>query len=323
MTLLSRTRRILFNISPQEVRVVRRGFQVAGSDTIARLERIGTEFLAGFHAALEEPGSAALGTRLNQQVEFEFRGFAFEGAGMALMLLDRTHLERNCFGAFLAGPGEPHIYMLHVGAGWAFARLPWLRGRLDSALKPLDPLLRWLAVDGYGFHEGYFRWPESIRKCAVPDAVTGYTLRAFDQGLGRSLWFVDGANPERAAATIAAFPETRRADLWAGLGLACTYAGGADRQSIEKLRELAGEHANAAAQGAGFAAETRRRAGNLVPHCDLACQVLCGMSAEQASLIPREERAALPPDGQVPAYEVWRQRIQKRLATQQTQRISA
>ena len=59
--------------------------------------------------------------------------------------------------SFLAGPGAAHTYMVHVGAGWALAQL---RRRVDRALARLDPLLGWLAVDGYGFHQGYFRWPD-------------------------------------------------------------------------------------------------------------------------------------------------------------------
>ena len=320
MTLLRRTRRAVFGISPEEVLVTRRGFHVVETSTVSRLERVGTEFLRGFHAALEDASGAVLASRLNREVEPEFRGFAFEGAGMALMLLDRLHLERNSLADFLAGPGDPHKYMVIVGAGWAFARLPWLRARLDRAMAPLDPVLRWLAVDGYGFHEGYFHWPESIGRCRLPRGVTGYAVRAFDQGLGRSLWFVQGIQPEPVAAAIARFPSSRHADLWSGVGLACTYAGGADRPAILRLRELAGAYVNNLAQGASFAAEARIRAGNPVQHSDLVCHLVCGMSAEEAAAIPREELSGLPADGQEPAYEVWRQRIQRRLA-ERTRRV--
>jgi len=49
-------------------------------------------------------------------------------------------------------------------------------------------------MDGFGFHEGYFQWSRSVRKKALPKGVNGYALRAFDQGLGRSLWFVECAD---------------------------------------------------------------------------------------------------------------------------------
>jgi len=230
---------------------------------------------------------------------------------MALFLLDHLGLSRRTFSSFLTGPGETHSYMLHVGAGWAIARLPWLRMRGPAVLASLDPVLRWLAADGWGFHEGYFHWPAAIRKHAVPRSLNGYALRAFDQGLGRSLWFVEGIDPERVASTISRFPAHRHQDLWAGVGLACAYAGGAEPAALARVAELAGEHASATAQGAAFAAEARNRAGNPAAHCDLACRTLCGISAEDAASVARQARIDLPPDGTTPSYEVWRTRLQQ------------
>jgi hypothetical protein len=311
---LHRARRTIFGISLEEARIKRRGFHPGNAAVSARLERVGLEFLGGYHTALEEASVNDLAARLNSSVEEEFRGFAFEGAAMALTLLDRVHLHRGSFREFAEGPGAAHTYMLHVGAGWAFARLPWVRRRLDRAMASLDPVLRWLAIDGYGFHEGYFYWPRTIRQHLVPAAVNGYARRAFDQGLGRSLWFVEGADSGRVACAIASFPQSRRSDLWAGIGLACTYAGGADASGIHRLREHAGPDATAMAQGAAFAAEARRRAGNLTENCEAACRVLCGMTAGEAASLALAERENLPPDGEMPAYEVWRQRLEKRFA---------
>jgi enediyne biosynthesis protein E3 len=308
----TRARRAVFSISAKEACVERRGFSCANPDAAARLERIGTEFIGGYHAALEEPSAGPLATRLNSSAESEYRGFSFEGAAMGLTLLDSLSLASGSFERFARGPGNPHIYMLHVGAGWALARLPWLRRGLDRAIGRFDPLLRWLAVDGYGFHEGYFHWRQSVRRQSAPRGVRGYAQRAFDHGLGRSLWFVEGIDPQRIGATIGRFAEGRRSDLWAGVGLACAYAGGAPNDGVKRLAELSADHAPQLAQGAAFAAEARRRAGNMAAHTDAACRVLCGTSAEEAAAVARQEMQALPPDGAIPAYEVWRARIQRR-----------
>jgi hypothetical protein len=254
-----------------------------------------------------------LSTRLHT-VDTELRGFAFEGAAMALTLLD--HLmpnNRGRFHRFLHGEGAPHSYMLHVGAGWAMARLPWLRWRVNSFISTLDPLARWLALDGYGFHQGYFYWPASVRRQEVPRGIAGYARRAFDQGLGRSLWFVEGAEAPRIAAAIAAFPPARQPDLWSGVGLACAYAGGRDQAHIELLREAAGPYLAQVAQGAAFAAKAREQAGNPAPHTELACGVLCGVSAEAAARVTDTALLRLPPDDVEPAYEIWRRRIQEQM----------
>lgn len=58
----------------------------------------------------------------------------------------------------------------------------------------------------------------------------------------------------------------------------------------------------------------RPRAGNLMPHTEVACDMLCGMSAgAAAAAITDECLADLPPDGRQTAYEQWRLRIQERL----------
>jgi hypothetical protein len=218
---------------------------------------------------------------------------------------------------FLEGAGAAHVYMAHIGFGWALARL---RRPLDGLPVPLDPLLRWLVADGYGFHEGYFRTDAAVRRGARPQSFTGYADRAFDQGLGRALWFVEGADPRRVATAIAALPEPRRADLWSGAGLACAYAGGVDRAAAEALRVAAGEHRLHAAQGAVFAATARDRAGNPAPHTDMAVAVLAGIGAERAAALAADAGADLPRDGGddraggEPAYETWRRRIRMALA---------
>ena len=302
----------LLTIPVEETRVSRRGFHVCDAAVAERLESIGETFLRGYHAALSEKGGAALGASL-QAVDAERRGFAFEGAAMALTLLDHfVPMRGGRFLRFLTGEGSPHNYMLHVGAGWALARLPWLRWRVDSFISTLDPLARWLALDGYGFHQGYFYWPESVRRQKVPRGVSGYSRRAFDQGLGRSLWFVEGADAPRIAAAISAFPPARQPDLWSGVGLASAYAGGRDASHLELLREAAGPYLAQAAQGAAFAAKARQRAGNPAPQTELACVVLCGASAAAAATVTDAALRDLPPDGAEPAYEIWRRRIQER-----------
>jgi enediyne biosynthesis protein E3 len=304
-------RRVL-GISPEEATFARRGFRQGDERARERLERVGRTFLAGYHAALEEGSLRALDQRLST-IAAEDRGFAFEGAAMGLTLLD--HLvpwSRGRLRAFLEGPGAAHAYMVHVGAGWAFARLPWVRRRLEPALRQFEPLIGWLVVDGFGFHEGYFSWRRSVAAQEVPHRLAGYARRVFDQGLGRSIWFVEGADGAAVVARIGSFAAQRRADLWSGIGLACAYAGGVERAAIEALRHAAGEHRPMLAQGAAFAAGARNRAGNPAAHTELACEVLCGMSAVEAADLTDQAALDLSHGGPLPAYEVWRRRIQAR-----------
>ncbi len=299
--------RRLFGISTEEASFSRRGFRGGDQCVRQRLEQIGRVFLQGYHSALEEDRPDLLVSALNS-IEPDLRGFAFEGAGMGLYLLDLlTPWRRDRLSRFLSGPGETHAYMVHVGAGWALAQL---RRRVDRSLAQFDPLLGWLAIDGYGFHQGYFHWPETVDRQRVPERLSGYARRVFDQGLGRSLWFVEGAEITRITETIARFPQARHADLWSGVGLACAYAGGVPAEAINTLIANAGPYHPHLAQGVAFAAKARERAGNPELHTDLACRNVCGMTAREAARLTDHALIDLPADPTTAPYEMWRRRIQ-------------
>jgi hypothetical protein len=302
----------VFGIPFREATFARRGFYSAHDSIRRRLESIGRTFLFGYHVALRTDDCGRLEARL-QRVVRERQGFAFEGAAMALALKDRLspwrqrRLER-----FLTGVAAPHAYMVQVGVGWALARMP---GSIERTLASLDPVLGWLALDGYGFHEGFFDWRRYLAGRPHPRRLSGYARRAFDQGFGRSLWFVDGADVRRISTTIGSFSPERRADLWSGVGLAATYAGGSDREGLASLRQAAGAFSVNVAQGAAFAAKARQRAGNTTSYTDLACEILCAMPAVAAARVTDEMLRDLPVnDGPKPAYELWRQRIQAQFA---------
>ena len=306
-SLAGRSRLLAFGIAAEEARFARRGFDPAEPAIQRRLELVGATFIGGYRAGLLHHDLGRLTTDLDR-VDAELRGFAYEGAAMGVALANFFMPWRKRLAAFIDGPGNPHVYMVHIGVGWALARLPL---PLGFALRRLDPLLRWLAVDGYGFHQGYFQWRRYIAECRAP-RFSGYTARAFDQGLGRSLWFVLGADVTRVAAGIARFPEHRQADLWSGVGLAATYAGGVDVSVLEALRTAAGGHLPHLAQGAAFAAKARLRAGNLTPHTETACQVFWGTPAADAARVTDDALLDLVAGATEPAYEVWRQRIRDR-----------
>ena len=297
-------------LDEREVSVERRGFACDSAPMRERAEEVGRSFLRGYHAALEEPDLAALAARL-EHAPAEFRGFGHEGAGMALALLDTLLPWRRRLAAYLAGPGAHQLYIVTVGAGWILGRLPLTPIRVR---RRLDPVIGWLALDGYGFHEGFFRWPRRIERHEVPRRLRGYERRVFDQGLGRSLWFVRGAHPRRIAETIAAFPAARHADLWAGVGLAAAYAGGCSAATLDELVRLAGPFKPALAQGATFAAVTRERGRNPAAHTELACRLICDRTAVELAALCDDTGRDLPLDGAEPAFETWRQRIQGALA---------
>jgi hypothetical protein len=289
-----------------------RGFRADDDAARARLEKIGRTFLTGYAEAARS-GSASAVDRDLARVETAFQGFAYEGAAMALTVLDALSPRGGHRVAdLLAGGGDRHAYMIHVGVGWALARLPvalWRR------VLPADPLLGWLALDGFGFHQAYFHTArhvtgrQRIRMRWPGDTPRPYASHALDQGIGRALWFVEGADPVRVAAAVRRFSPSRHADLFSGVGLAATYAGGTGADGLRVLRDAAGEHRPQLAQGAAFAAQARVRADLVTAHTAIATEVLCGAGVAEAAAVTDQALAGLPTDGPRPAFAVWRERI--------------
>lgn len=313
--LAGKLRRRLFGLSEREALFSRRGFP-AETEMVVYLEALGATFIRGYNAGLEADAQSQLAESL-EATETDLVGFSYEGASMALALMDiLTPWNRGRLNTFLNGPGKRHIYMVHIGAGWALARL----GRaIEPFLNRCDPLFKWLVMDGYGFHQGYFHWHRYIEQHQPEAKLKGYAARAFDQGLGRALWFVGGADLKKVTATAMAFPKNRHADLFSGIGLAAAYAGKPSVEEFQQWLALPAEYLRPLRQGVAFAAEARRRAQNPAAHTETACLELCGMRATEAAACTDEALRDLPDDTDgTPAYEIWRQRLQAIMSEEKT-----
>jgi hypothetical protein len=304
--MLGKARKALFGIPSEKAVFERYGFV---QEAWLRFQPVAHSLVEGYHATLEDSRFEVLLPRLNA-VDAELRGFAYEGAGMGLAALDLLAPRKKRLQTFAEGLASSHKYTLYVGLGLALARL---RRQPERFLADLDPLLGWVIVDGYGFHEGFFSWKRSVEKQRVPPYLSSYARRLFDQGLGRSIWFASGALVDRVVAIIGAFPLSRQADLWSGVGMASAYAGGATRNELELLQKYAAPYKAQLARGAAVAAKGRQDGGNPASHTELACQVFCDCSSTIASHILDVTSKNIPTNSEKPAYEIWRQRVQAEL----------
>src|SRR5438552_1618593 len=124
LTFIKELRVFLFSISTQEASFERRGFPVTTSQAREKLELSARTFVRGYNIALAEGSHLETLVSRLEDIERDFRGFAYEGAGMGLALLDYFTPWQKRLPTFLSTQGNAHIYMLHVGAGWTFGRLP-------------------------------------------------------------------------------------------------------------------------------------------------------------------------------------------------------
>lgn len=282
------------------------GAQEDMDETWHTFEPVARTLVDTFYLTIDDPRHHVLVPRL-ESVAPELRGIAYEGVGMGLMLLDSLFPFKQRLPSFIHGPGAPYRCLVYIGAGLVLPRVPIKPARF---LARQDPFLRWLVMDGYGFYEAFFSWRDVVERRRPPRKVSGYAARAYDQGIGRSLWFSTGANVERIIATIAAFPADRQGDIWSGIGLACAYAAGVmDRQAIVSLFAAAGEHQAALAVGVAVASIFREQSGQAAPHTDLACDVVWRSGAVEVADVAHEAGLGLDHGGSEPAYELWRRRI--------------
>ncbi|MCM2389893.1 DUF1702 family protein [Streptomyces albipurpureus] len=302
MTLLGAVMRPLFEVTPSDLPAV----AVGSGATAERLSRVVFTVTECCEVTLLNRRESTLVDKLDAYPE-ELRGFAYEGAGVGLAALDHLLPWKQRTRRFVDGAGSPYVFAVYLGAGMGLARL----GRNPEPFRRRlrDEVFNWVVLDGYGFHEGFFAHRRHVQERATPRHLSGYGLSAFDHGLGRSIWFATGADVRRVVATIEAFPELRRGDLWAGVGLACGYTGGVDEPTVKALRVRADAYRGRLAEGVVVAARARHQVGNTAEHNEIACQVVCGIDSREAADLAATALVDLPTDEVEPAYEIWRQRI--------------
>lgn len=276
---LFKTISFLFKVSYDNVTIKRRGFFLKSEESKEHLELIGTNFLNGYHEALDVNSLDTLCDYL-QGTDLEYKGFAYEGAAMGLVISDFFKIKKRT-NHFIENMAPHHIYMLLVGIGWGYAKLPV---SIEKEITKYDPLLRWLVIDGYGFYSAYFDAKKYIHQKTEPK-LSPYGKHVFYQGVGRSLWFIEGTDISRIAITINTFPEKYHGDLWSGVGLAATYAGKVNKEEILHLKKAAHSYLPNLQQGAAFAAKARIRAGNMTLYTKRTTEILTGLNVEKASNI--------------------------------------
>jgi hypothetical protein len=290
-SVLSRLKSRLLELSPKEASFSQRGFPSSGSSSRGHLEKVILTFIEAYNMAVAATDMAQLTSRMDSSFAPAFVGFAYEGAGLYFglsdLLIPRSESRLNLFTRSAA---QRHDFITMVGAGFAVARAPLGLHRLESYQRTLDPLTAWCLADGYGFHQGFFHWQRFIEmREAAPGFLNPQNRSLFDAGVGRSMWWVFGADPASIATAISRFEGYRRAEMWAGIGTAIAYAGGGAAKAESRLLDLAGPMRSDLLSGIPFAAHMRDKGGNPAEWTDEVCVELLGLSvAETSSLIASE-----------------------------------
>jgi hypothetical protein len=154
------------------------------------------------------------------------RGFALEGAAMAVTLIDELDkTKQDLLTALLSGREDNERILSAIGIGWASARL-----RQPVQWLPLGEFANHellAIIDGYGFHQGLFSRP--LPKGSSFLKLTADQHVAYYNGLGRSIWFAQNGSIANIHEAISKYPERDRKALWCGLGIACAFTDNIDQ----------------------------------------------------------------------------------------------
>jgi hypothetical protein len=315
-------RKLLMAPALSEVSFAGRGFPVVPTPATAQLESIPQAVVTGFEWGIEARDLWETERRL-ELVDPELQGFAYEGATMASVIRDvmGPGRGRRTQDLMEGANGRRHIFLNYIGIGFAMAKLPrplWKKVMPELHGDEFYPPMLWLAVDGYGFDRAYFdtrRWIDEQRLDSPHpwDGHPDYFQRAFDQGVGRALWFIHGAHVDNVTAALRRFASSRHADLWAGVGLAATFAGASHSEDLSALYAAAGEHRGHLGQGSVFAAKARHFSRTVPEHTRIAVHALAGLTVEQAAALADDSTPDLKSTGPVPTYELWRTAVREQL----------
>lgn len=217
-----------------------------------------------------------------ETTETEFLSVAYEGAAMELALKDFSEGDNITKWNALLEKSKKHACQIYIGMGWAIAKeqrksLPFIESLNSNMLYRI-----W---DGCGYYDGIFRQRQVIKGQIRLEYIEEKNYSAYDEGLGRSIWYLNKGDVAKVSEMIQNFSSARHSDLWRGIGIACSYVGGFDEQTLNSLVPSAGQYSSQLGIGAAMVAKSRIDADSLTNEIELACSVFNQLTAEEAMKI--------------------------------------
>jgi hypothetical protein len=289
MSFLTSLRHRVLSLTPEDTSFTKMGARI-DLEQQPGLQAILDSARVGFNTTLEDDGLDDLTGRVAARVPAAHVGFAHEGVGMCLTLLDLMR-DRQRVTRFFDRCLGTYDFFVPLGVGFALARSPWVPGGIEGWAARFPPCYEGLVLNGAGFHEACFKSKGALERTPKPRSLSPDAARCFDHGIGRATWFMCGGSPERVAASIAKFPADRQEDLWAGVGTACAFAGSAHPDPagyasvLQALDGSVGPHRGVFQVGVVLAAELARRTRQPSRWVDSASERFLGLREAEAGAL--------------------------------------
>jgi enediyne biosynthesis protein E3 len=215
-----------------------------------------------------------------EKTNLEFRSVAYEGASMALALkaLSENDYSLKDWNSFLSN-SKNQAGNIHIGLGWAIAES---KPNDLSFLNSIHPMMLFRVWDGCGYYDGIFRQRQTIKNQIRQEYNIKADGNAYDEGIGRSIWYHCKGNVPRVVEMIHSFSSDRFADLWRGIGIASVYVGGNREQDLEQLFLSSEKYSLQLAIGAAMVAKARLQTKTITTDVELACKSWCKLNPEEA-----------------------------------------
>jgi len=206
------------------------------------------------------------------------RVVAYEGAYSAAICLDISNPREISRASELTELAPSHVAGLGLGAGHALSNLGVSAEVTDSFA---DHFLGVMAMDAYGMHEGYFHWYERVQSMRAPVNLPPLAMAAFDQGLGRGIWFICNGDAKAVRQILERFPLERRSDLWRGVGLMVGFWGADDEATLKGFLKCPREFMPYMQSGAAQGVSMRTDMDDVLDYTKASAEVICGANAEE------------------------------------------
>lgn len=214
-----------------------------------------------------------------ESADKEFRAIAYEAASMEIGLRDfRENNSLKNWKYFTNERAKPYTAQVYAGLGWAVAQQSLL---LENVITDFPALLKYRIADGCGYYDGTFRHRAVIRNKHFPSGISDKTMKAYFQGLGRSLWYNAKADVQKTKEWIETFDEKNWADMWRGAGVAVAYVGGCDETLLKELKTKCEKYFPQLSCGIALAVRSRTEAGNVTAGAELCARFFTKRNASE------------------------------------------
>lgn len=203
---------------------------------------------------------------------------AYEGSFGTAVCLDASHPTEQSRVAQMVELAPDHLAGLGLGVGHALASLN-ITADISQAVS--EHYLGWMAMDSYGMNQGYFHWYDSVQNMQVPKNLPPLAMAAFEQGLGRAIWFISNGDPKVIQPLLERFPVTRQPNLWRGVGLMTSFWGAEDEQGMKKLLKLSKQFRPFFQQGAAQGVSFRVDLDDVNDYTEAASRLICSASIDE------------------------------------------